>query len=199
MFRLCVLKWGTKGVGLWPLGAPTLRRFIVRRWERGFGTETPGHWPTHIPEPCHSCAHRCMSPRSFHCFSGNNSLTPLHPPSSSLCQRKSSFQTSLYVAWCKPEQNFSSNALNEEEKCWQNVNALSGMFTRVASQLGWTLHHCTDWILAAVKGQHCNRVKQWNGNGGKLWDRGWMLGGGRDDRKERTRRNSAWITPVGWF
>lgn len=74
---LCVLKCRTKGAGLWPLGVPTLCRFIVRRWERGFGTETPGHWPTHIPEPCHSCAQRCMSPRSSHCFSGNNSLTPL--------------------------------------------------------------------------------------------------------------------------
>lgn len=44
---LCVLKSGTKEVGLWPLVVPTLRRFFVRRWERGFWTETPAHWPTH--------------------------------------------------------------------------------------------------------------------------------------------------------
>lgn len=101
---LCVLKCWTKGAGLWPLGVPTLCRFIVRRWERGFATETPGHWPTHIPEPCHSCAQRCMSPRSSHCFSGNNSLTPLL----SLSERKQLSNFPLNVAWCKPRQTFNA-------------------------------------------------------------------------------------------
>lgn len=31
---------------------------------------------THIPGPCHSFAHRCMSPRSSHCFRGDNGVTP---------------------------------------------------------------------------------------------------------------------------
>lgn len=53
---LCVLKCGTKGTGLWPLGVPTLRRFIVRRWERGFWTETSGHWPTHTTALPFMCA-----------------------------------------------------------------------------------------------------------------------------------------------
>lgn len=128
---LCVLKCGTKGTGLWPLGVPTLCRFIVRRWERGFGTETPGHWPTHIPEQCHSCAQRCMSPRSSHCFSGNNSFTlPL-----SLCvcvcrERKQLSNFPLNVAWCKPRQTlhvtpFLKKKAEWKKKCWQNDNAIS--------------------------------------------------------------------------
>lgn len=87
---LCVLKCGTKGGGLWPLGAPTLCRFIVRRWERGFGSETPGHWPTHTSQsPAIHVRTAACRPAAPIVSAGTIALPP------PLCRRESSFQTSL--------------------------------------------------------------------------------------------------------
>ena len=94
---LCFLKSGTKGG--WPVtpGSPEPAQVHCEALGTGLLVGDPGPLThTHIPGPCHSCAHRCMSPHSSHCFSGDNGGTP--PPTPTHTNPpffSASFQTSL--------------------------------------------------------------------------------------------------------
>lgn len=77
----------------------------------------------------------------------------------SLREKKAAFKLPSICSLMQASADFPCNTWNGKNK---NVDKTLTLLVVCSPALHHTptLHHCTDWILAAVKGQHRNRVKQ---------------------------------------